>query len=227
MLPSDLHMGHEARNQNQIDRPVADDLVGDVDLPALRVQRLRSSHPHTVPRRSESLNPEINHRLPPPLPGRRTGGAETHVALALTPHLSHTSAKCVGQHVSAGAGGAISCTSWRTTRGLCWESACVAQSGHGPIRCAVPRSKDAARACQGTRRAPSECARPRRLLYAPHTAHKASPNVWRLDVERGPPREGSARRVRAALVVPRPGAAAHGGCGWCGGVLHWWGFPCG
>ena len=72
LLPGHLHMRDEARHQDQVDRAVADHLVGDADRTALRVLRLRSGHADTVPRRSEWLNPDVTSEAP-----ERLGGAVT------------------------------------------------------------------------------------------------------------------------------------------------------
>jgi hypothetical protein len=51
LLPAVVDVGHEARHEDQVEGPVADDLVGDVDVAALGVARLRSLHVHSVQQR--------------------------------------------------------------------------------------------------------------------------------------------------------------------------------
>ena len=46
LLPVQLEVGDEPGHEDQVDRAVADDLVGDVDVAALRVAGLGESWPH-------------------------------------------------------------------------------------------------------------------------------------------------------------------------------------
>ena len=55
LLPLQVQVRHEARHEHQVDRPVADDLVGDVSVAALRVVRLGRRHAAGPPGASLSL----------------------------------------------------------------------------------------------------------------------------------------------------------------------------
>jgi hypothetical protein len=46
LVPVDVQIGNEARHEDEIDRPVADHLVGDTDVAALGVSGLRQLHRH-------------------------------------------------------------------------------------------------------------------------------------------------------------------------------------